>query len=103
MRKTSIQDIAKKLQISTTTVSLVLNGKADQYKISKETQKRINDYVSKIGYIPNAHARGLSSGKSFIVGYLVPDISNPLSFQIHFEKISVTPIAKLGTLNFSML
>lgn len=94
MSKISIQDISKKLNISITTVSLVLNGKADQYKISKQTQKKINDYVSKINYIPNAHARGLSSGKSYIIGYIVPDIANP--FFAHIGRTIEDILAKEG-------
>lgn len=43
MAKT-VEQIASDLNLSVTTVRLVLNGKAEQYRISVKTQTRINEY-----------------------------------------------------------
>ena len=56
-----IKDIAERAGASTSAVSLVLNGKADAVRISKETQQRILDAASELGYIANIQARRLRS------------------------------------------
>ncbi|RLD83541.1 MAG: LacI family transcriptional regulator [Bacteroidetes bacterium] len=76
MKKIYLKDIAKSLQVSKTTVSLVLNNKGDVHKISKDTQKRILDFARKNNYKPNHLARGLSRGKSETIGLIVPNISD---------------------------
>ncbi|APY11567.1 hypothetical protein BWZ22_10085 [Seonamhaeicola sp. S2-3] len=75
-KKYSLKDIAEDLNVSKTTVSLVLNDKGNENKISQETQKRIKAYAKKNGYAPNQLARGLSRGKSEAIGLIVPDISD---------------------------
>lgn len=72
-----ISDIAKSLGISVTTVSFVLNGKAEEKRISEAMTKRVLDYVQKVGYKPNQLAQSLRTGKTRILGLLVEDISNP--------------------------
>ena len=59
-----------------TTVSFVLNGKGDQHKISRETQKKILELAKKWNYQPNQVARSLSLGRTNTVGLIVPDISD---------------------------
>ena len=56
MAKT-VEQIASDLNLSVTTVRLVLNGKAEQYRISVKTQTRINEYVERYGYIINHSGR----------------------------------------------
>lgn len=72
-----ISDIARSLGISVTTVSFVLNGKAEEKRISEAMTKRVLDYVKKVGYKPNQLAQSLRTGKTKILGLLVEDISNP--------------------------
>jgi len=76
MKKVFLKDIAENLNISKTTVSLVLNNKGDENKISKETQKKVIDYAKAHNYKPNELARGLSSGKSETIGLIIPTISD---------------------------
>ena len=76
-KKTSIHDIAKQLNVSSTTVSFVLNGKAEENRISKDLQNKILKYVKKVGYQPNLVAKSLRTGKSMIICMLVEDISDP--------------------------
>jgi len=76
-KKTSIHDIAKELHVSATTVSFVLNGKADEKRISEDVRKKILDHVKKVGYQPNQVAKSLRTGKTNIIGMLVEDISDP--------------------------
>lgn len=72
----SIKDIASELNISVTTVSFVLNGKAKEKHISQELTQKVLDYVKEINYKPNQIAQSLRTGKSNILVFMVEDISN---------------------------
>ncbi|WP_069659225.1 LacI family DNA-binding transcriptional regulator [Arcticibacter eurypsychrophilus] len=76
-KKLSINDIAKSLDISATTVSFILNGHAVEKRIRKELVERVLKYVEEVGYKPNSLARSLRTGKSNTIGLMVEDISNP--------------------------
>jgi LacI family transcriptional regulator len=76
-KKLSIVDIANSLNISKTTVSFILNGRAREKRISEELVERVLKYVNEVGYKPNSLAKSLRTGKSNIIGLLVQDISNP--------------------------
>jgi LacI family transcriptional regulator len=76
LKKTSLNDIAKSLNVSKALVSFVLNGHGDEKGISSETQKRVLDKAKELNYKPNQIARGLRLGKSHTIGLIVADISN---------------------------
>jgi LacI family transcriptional regulator len=69
----TIQDIARALNISHTTVSRAL---ADSPKISAETKLRVRNAVEQLGYVPSASARMMRSGSSPLVGLIIPDVQN---------------------------
>lgn len=75
--KISIGDIANELNISKTTISFILNGKAKEKRISDKLVKIVLDKVEELGYQPNQMAKGLRTGKTNIIGLMVEDISNP--------------------------
>lgn len=66
-----MKDIAKDLGISIVTVSKVLNNHHD---ISEATRKRVLRRIKELNYQPNLHARGLASGRSYMIGLIVPDL-----------------------------
>jgi len=76
MRKVSIKDIAMKAGVVPSTVSLVLNGKSKQMRISDELAEKIKAIAEQTGYIPNQTAVSLRTGRSNILGLIVEDISN---------------------------
>jgi LacI family transcriptional regulator len=76
-KKLSLSDIAKELNISATTVSIVINGKAKERRISQTLVDKILKLVDEKGYKINLMAKGLRTGKSKIIGLFVEDISNP--------------------------
>jgi LacI family transcriptional regulator len=76
-KKLSIVDIANHLNISKTSVSFILNGRAQEKRISEELVERVNKFVEEVGYKPNSLAKSLRTGKSNIIGLMVEDISNP--------------------------
>lgn len=76
-KKVLISDIARQLNISITTVSFVLNGKAQEKRISDDVAARVLKLVDELGYKPNQLAKSLRDGKTRIIGLMVEDISNP--------------------------
>lgn len=72
----SIKTIAADLGISTTTVSFVLNGKAQEKHISNELAEKVLDYAQEVNYRPNPIAQSLRTGKSNTLVLMVEDISN---------------------------
>ncbi len=72
-KKTTIYDIAKKLNIAAATVSRALNNSP---KISKATIELVQNTALKMNYKQNKLALALKSGKSFNVGVIVPRINN---------------------------
>ncbi len=77
MKRLQLEDLSKQLGYSKTLISMVLNGKGNQYGISKKTQAIVLDAVAQLDYTPNKFAKALRTGKSFFVGLIVTDISNP--------------------------
>jgi LacI family transcriptional regulator len=76
-KKTTIKDIAKRTNLSTTTVSRVLNGKSEKYRIAKKSQLTIEAAASELNYVANHFAANLKSGKSNTIGLIIPSLSNP--------------------------
>lgn len=70
MKKPSIYDIAKKVNVSVATVSYVLNGK--EGKVSEATRKRIFKAMNELGYTRDHAAVSLSTGKSHLIGVYLP-------------------------------
>ncbi|WP_037503037.1 substrate-binding domain-containing protein [Sphingobacterium deserti] len=84
----SISEIAKHLNVSKSTVSLVINGKAEEGRISKASAQRIRDYIEEIGYKPNALAKSLATGKSRTIGLIVENIGDSFfgPIALHIEE-----------------
>lgn len=76
-KRVSIKDIAAQLNISITTVSFILNGKAKEKGISDVLTARVLKYVQETGYKPNQLAKSLRTGKTKIISLLVENISDP--------------------------
>jgi LacI family transcriptional regulator len=76
-KKISINDIAQQLGVSITTVSFILNGRAQEKRISEKLVKRVLDFVKEVNYKPSSLARSLRTGKTNIIGLMVEDISDP--------------------------
>lgn len=75
-KKISMNDIAQELNISITTISFILNGKAKEMRISDTLTTKVLEYVKEKKYNPNAMAQSLRTGKSKIIGLIVEDIAD---------------------------
>lgn len=69
----TIKDIAKALNLSTSTVSRALRG---SYEISDETKKQVLEYAEKINYRPNPIALSLKERRTRAIGIVVSEIAN---------------------------
>lgn len=70
----SIYHIAREAGVSPATVSRVLTGNAN---VSTEKRVKVEALIKKYDFRPNAMARSLTSTKTKLIGYLIPDIRNP--------------------------
>ncbi len=71
----NLKMLAEHLQLSQTTVSLVLNDSPSAKSIPHETRQRVMDAAEKLNYRPNYFARSLRQSRSMSVGVLAPDLS----------------------------
>ena len=77
-KKASVKEIASKAGVSKTLVSRILNKKKGS-RISNDITQKIIDTAKEIEYDANQFAKSLKTGKSFTIGLIVADISNPFS------------------------
>jgi LacI family transcriptional regulator len=66
--KINIGTLSRLLDVSSSTVSRVLSGKAKKYRISKDTEKRIVEKAGELGFRPNYLAHSLNAGKTHNIG-----------------------------------
>lgn len=76
--KTSLKDIAKEVDVSVALVSYVLNNRFEN-RINKDVAEKIRVTAQKLRYQPNQIAKSLKTNKTFTIGLVVADISNPFS------------------------
>ena len=71
----NLRMLAEHLELSQTTVSLVLNNSPSAKSIPEETRKRVVEAAERLNYRPNYFARSLRQSRSMSVGVLAPDLS----------------------------
>jgi len=76
MKKVSLKDIASRVGVSTALVSYVLNNQKEG-RINKNVAQKIRDTAKQLNYRSNLAARSLKTNKTFTIGLIVADISNP--------------------------
>ena len=69
----TLADVAIAADVSPITVSRALR---DPDKVSAEARARIDRAIRDLGYVPNPAARALASGRTDIVGMIIPSVSN---------------------------
>ncbi|MDA4893115.1 MULTISPECIES: LacI family DNA-binding transcriptional regulator [Microbacterium] len=70
----TLADVAKAAGLSGSTVSRALSAPE---KVNAQTRERVRRIAEEMGYVPNHTARSLTSGRTDILGLIVPDIGNP--------------------------
>lgn len=76
----TIKDVARQAGVAISTVSAVINRSAP---VSEETVARVEEAIAAIGYMPHGGAQSLRTGRSRMIGLILPDITNP-----HFATVA---------------
>ena len=79
-RKATLRDVAKRAQVSVTSVSNYLNGYPYMKPITRE---RIQRAIDELGYVTNQQARNLRSGRTGLISLSLPDLN-----QIYFAELA---------------
>jgi DNA-binding LacI/PurR family transcriptional regulator len=79
MKSTTIYDVAKEAGVSIASVSNAINGKGN---ISKKKREEIFKVMERLQYQPSVIASALMGKKTFTLGLLIPDVSNPFFAEI---------------------
>src|ERR1039457_5343841 len=93
-----MKDIARDLGVSTVTISKVLRNHPD---VGEETRQRVLARVKELDYRPNLAARGLVTGRTYLVGssypiYFIPSLrKSPHPFQRLFARTIITLLSRL--------
>lgn len=96
--KNNLNTISERTGVSTSTVSRVLSGQAEKYRISERTAERVRAAAEECGYIPDLVAKGLRTSRTGIIGLAVPNIDNPF-----FASLSCIVIGELKKLGYHVI
>ncbi|MCP9494969.1 MAG: LacI family transcriptional regulator [Pyrinomonadaceae bacterium MAG19_C2-C3] len=78
----SLKELARHLNLSTTTLSLVLNDAPAAVSIPQDTKDRVHRAAREFNYRPNFLARSLRAQRTFTIGVLVPELSDGYSAMV---------------------
>ncbi|MHA7056381.1 LacI family DNA-binding transcriptional regulator [Aquimarina sp. M1] len=78
-RRVRLEDIARKLNISIATVSRALD---ENPRVKESTREKVFSTAKLMGYMPNQIAKSLSSGKTYIIGVLIPRYDEPFFIEV---------------------
>lgn len=77
--ESNIYEIALEAGVSIATVSRVLNHNAS---VKEANREKVLAAIKRMNYVPNSHARSLSTSTSTAIGVIIPDINNPFFSQL---------------------
>src|SRR3954453_15819980 len=93
----TLRDVARRASVHPGTVSRALNVET-RGLVNEETAQRVIAAAEELGYRPNLIARGLKTNRSYTIGVLIPDLTNPLfppivrGIQDTLEQAGYTPL-----------
>lgn len=88
-RKPSQRDIARLAGVSQAAVSMVVNGKADQYHLAPTTQDRVRAAMVEVGYVPSVAGRSLRGGRSGLLGVHTYESVFPVASDDYYHEFLV--------------
>ncbi len=91
----NLRMLAEHLELSQTTVSLVLNNSPSAKSIPHETRARVIEAAERLNYRPNYFARSLRQSRSMSVGVLAPDLSEG-----YFTRVMSGVVEQLTSANY---
>ena len=78
-KRVTLDDVAREAGVSAMTVSRVINNTG---RISETTRVRVRVVIERLGYRPSRAARTLVTNKTYMIGVVIPDITNPYFAEI---------------------
>jgi DNA-binding LacI/PurR family transcriptional regulator len=87
----TISKVAERAGVSRTTVSHVINH---PQRISRALRERVQAAIDELGYRPNPQAQSLRTGRTNLIGLLIPDIRNP--FYPELVKTAQSALEEVG-------
>lgn len=81
MKNATLIEVARRANVSPSTVSRAINNGC----VSAKSRKKIEAAINELNYQPNAIARSLRGARTYTVGFVIPDISNPFFTEIISE------------------
>ncbi|HZN89953.1 MAG TPA: LacI family DNA-binding transcriptional regulator [Thermoleophilaceae bacterium] len=93
----TLRDVARVAGVHPATVSRALNEET-RMLVNEETARRVLKAAEELDYRPNPIARGLKTNRSYTIGVLIPDLTNPLfppilrGIEDGLETASYTPL-----------
>ncbi len=94
-KRANLRDVARTAGVSVATVSRVLNTPE---VVHKDTRSRVQAVIAELGFHPSAAARAINSGRTKIIGALIPNIDNDI-FALTIDAIE----SRLGDFGFSLV
>lgn len=76
-RKVNIKDVAARAEVHPSTISRVMNPET-RSMVSERVAERVTRIAGEMGYTRSPLASGLRTGRSFTIGVIIPDLSNPM-------------------------
>jgi len=95
--RATLKDVSKLAGVHPGTASRALNEET-RTLVNQATAQRVLEAAEQLGYRPNPIARGLKTSRSYTVGVLIPDLTNPLfppivrGIQDRLEEAAYTPL-----------
>ncbi|MCL4256121.1 MAG: LacI family transcriptional regulator, partial [Anaerolineae bacterium] len=97
----NLEDIAKEAGVSRATVSRVINNEA---YVSEETRHRVQTVIEKLGYTPNIRGRILATGRTNIIGVVIPhSLTTVFDDQFYFPTLLNGVAQAANQRNYAML
>ena len=70
-RRVTIREVAAEAGVARATAAFVINGRAREMRISRETTERVLAVATRLGYVPNQIARGMITGRTRVIGVIL--------------------------------
>ena len=90
--------MAERLGYSATTISKVLSGKAEKYRISPDTVNAVLREARRCNYSPSVAAQSLRTRRSNTIGLLLPSVANP-----YFADMASVIITELNSAGYTTI
>ena len=96
--KETLSTMAERLGYSATTISRVLSGKAEKYRISPDTVNAVLREARRCNYSPSVAAQSLRTRRSNTIGLLLPSVANP-----YFADMASVIITELNSAGYTAI